>query len=353
MPEAEPDEHEPQSPTSAEPVRHDLTWLRTTLASTRERAGTVASSLDDHRDSLPPLDVAMRLYDRDRTVVGAVLGSAVAFRLFLFFVPTALFFTALISFEVAGISAEDAAEAAGVSQTLTAEIEESLSTGSVTKWFALAAGLLGALWAGRSLAKVLTACSALAWSMAGPRRSPSVRVIGAVVGLISIMGLAAGFVNRVRQAAGLAVATTAVLGVALVYAAAWFFVSLALPRATNDPSALLPGAALVGLAMGGLQWFVQLYAADQISGASAVYGSFGLVVVTLGWFFILGRLFVAANVVNAVIWERFGSIAEFVFSLPGIRAIPRRFRFVARFFDLDPDTDADAASGRAGGGSPQ
>jgi uncharacterized BrkB/YihY/UPF0761 family membrane protein len=212
----------------------------------------------------------------------------------------------------------------------------------INGWVALAAGAVGALWAGRSLTKVLVAAATLAWQIDPPRRSPSLRVTGGVIGLITAMLIAAAIVNRISLAAGPGVAGTSLLAVGVAYGAAWFTVSLLLPRATSDPSALLPGAALAGLVIAGLQWFTQLYLPDKLAQASALYGSFGVTVATLGTFFLLGRVLVAASVVNAVIWERFGSIASLVFGLPGLRRLAAR-PTIARFFDLD-QTKAEPAA---------
>ena len=60
---------------------------------------------------------------------------------------------------------------------------------------------------------------------------------------------------------------------------------------------------------------------------------------TLGWFFILGRAIVIANALNAVVYERLGSLSEFVFSLPVFRSIARRSAWIRRFFDLEPPAD--------------
>ena len=56
----------------------------------------------------------------------------------------------------------------------------------------------------------------------------------------------------------------------------------------------------------------------------------------LGWFFIIGRAIVFAMMLNAVIYERFGGISDFVFSLPGLRVLARRSPRLRHFFDLDP-----------------
>jgi hypothetical protein len=54
----------------------------------------------------------------------------------------------------------------------------------------------------------------------------------------------------------------------------------------------------------------------------------------VGWFFILGRAIVLGIVCNAVIFERFGGITNFVFSWPLIRML-RRFSLMRRVFDLE------------------
>jgi uncharacterized BrkB/YihY/UPF0761 family membrane protein len=85
-----------------------------------------------------------------------------------------------------------------------------------------------------------------------------------------------------------------------------------------------------------MQAVSQLYLPGKFSRASELYGAIGTTIVTLGWFFILGRAMVLAMSVNAVIYERFGSISHVVFALPVVRALPRRSARIRRFFELDP-----------------
>lgn len=128
-----------------------------------------------------------------------------------------------------------------------------------------------------------------------------------------------------------------------------------LPRATTDPAAVLPGAALVALAISGLQAVSQFYLSDQITRASALYGTIGVSLVILGWFFILGRTIVIAMVLNAVIHERFGTISQTVFSLPLLRALPSKSSWLRRFFDLDINGGPTRPLGKSttGDGEPQ
>lgn len=304
------------------------------------------ASLSARRDTVRPIDLTLRLIERDREAFGRTLGSALAFRLFLFIVPVLLVLVGLLPFALESTSVETLAEQAGVGPALAAEIKQGLELSRTGGWAAVAAGTIGALWAGRSLTKDLIASAALAWRVGRPARSASLRVTAAIIGLILAMAIAVAVVNRIRLAAGPAIAGTSLLAAAVVYGLAFFLVSTLLPRATTDPSALLPGAALVGVVMAAMQWFTQLYLPDKLAHASNLFGAIGVAVVTLGSLFIVGRLFVAASLVNAVVWESFGSIAGIVFGLPGVRRIPGRVPAVVRFFDLDPASYASPAHKR-------
>jgi uncharacterized BrkB/YihY/UPF0761 family membrane protein len=120
--------------------------------------------------------------------------------------------------------------------------------------------------------------------------------------------------------------------VVVVYGVAWMAISLVLPRATHDPATALPGALVVGLVLAGLQAISQLYVSDRFVGASGVYGSLAATVILLGWFFFVGRAMVFALALDAVLFERVGSISHFVFGLPVVRALPRRSAWIRRFF---------------------
>ena len=70
-------------------------------------------------------------------------------------------------------------------------------------------------------------------------------------------------------------------------------------------------------------------------------GSLGLSIAILGCMFLAGRLLASSLVLDAVVFERFGSISGIVFALPGLRRLPARFPRLERFFALDPAAPAD------------
>jgi len=163
----------------------------------------------------------------------------------------------------------------------------------------------------------------------------SVRVIGAVVGLVATIVIVATVVNLFRRDHGLAIAGVSILAAVAVYGIAWMVMSMLLPRATRDPGALLPGAVVVGAVLAGMQAVAQLYLPDKLERASALYGALATTLVTLGTFFLVGRAMVLGMSLDAVIYERFGSISQFVFGLPLVRVLPRKSEWIRNFFDLE------------------
>jgi len=302
-----------------------------------------AKYLEEHNDNIV-VDVGERLYRRDKESAGTIVGSAIAFRLFLFFVPLMLFLVGLAGLLARWVSAQSVNDSAGVSSGLAKQINTALTQSGNGRWVAVFVGLFGVAVTGRSLSKVLVATSCLTWRLPITSKA-SMRVIGGVVGIIAGIGVIASIINRIRVNAGIGLAGISFLGAIAFYAVAWIVVSLMLPRVTSDPGALLPGAGIVAVTIACMQAVSQLYLPGKFSHASALYGAMGTTIVTLGWFFFFGRAVVFGMVTNAVVYERFGSISQAVLSLPVVRMLPRKSAWIRKFFDVDdkgkrdPDID--------------
>jgi len=285
----------------------------------------------------PLVDVAVRIYQRDRESAGTVVSAAVAFRLFLFFVPLLLFLVGILGFFSSAVSERDVSDA-GLSGGIADQINTALSQPNSTRWIAVLVGLFGMVTTGRTLSKTMVAASCLAWQLPMRPRA-SIKAVGAIVGLIAGVGLISLIVGRIRQELGVAVAGMSFLVALAIYVVAWMLVSIMLPRSpSTDASALLPGSVLVALTVAGLQLVSQLYLPGRFDRASELYGAVGTTIVVLGWFFIIGRMVMVSMSANAVIYERFGSISQFVFSLPVLRVLPRRFPKLRKPFGLEDDT---------------
>ncbi len=244
-----------------------------------------------------------------------------------------LFFTGLLGFLAEHIDRADLSNA-GISGGLASQIEVALQQPSSTRWVATLLGLFGMAWTGRSLTKALVAASCLAWVLP-VRTKASPKVMGAIAGLVAGIALVATLVGRLRDN-GIAIASMSFLVGFAFYAIAWLVLTALLPRRDNtDPSALVPGAVIVAGVLTGMQAVSQIYLPGKFSHASELYGAIGITIVTLGWFFILGRVMMFSMSVDAVIYERFGSITQFVFSLPLLRIIPRKSARLRKVFGLE------------------
>ena len=290
--------------------------------------------LEDLRARITAVDVAMGIHERDKNAAGTLLGSALSLRLFLFFVPLVLFSVGAAGLAGQYLGITSLTDEAGLSGSLAAEIDRAFDQGATTPWLALLIGLTGIATGGRSLTRALVLSSALSWRLGGKQKVP-VRIIGIVVGMVVGIALVSAILNRIRQASGLAVASASFVAVAVLYVGLWSVLYLALPRGTNDPGSVLPGASIVAVVLSGLQAVTLFYFPGQIDRAASIYGAVGIVIVTLGWFFIMGRVIAFSFAVNAVLFERLGSVSGFVFGLPVLRLIPARWPAFARFFDLD------------------
>jgi len=311
----------------------ELTAFRRIAEATQTRLSTVRQWLAEH-EHIPVVGVIAAIYRRDRESAGTVMGSAIAFRLFLFFVPLLLLAVGIAGLASGVVNARAVNKITGVYGSLGAEISAAFHQPGFTRWFAVLFGLFGVLTAGRSLSRVLRAASSAAWRLPLSGSRASFRAAGVVAGLICGIALIAILVNRVREDLGLGVAGLAFVPALLIYGLAWLGVSMMLPRATDDPGALLPGSLLVALIITVMHAVSEFYLPDRLDRASQLYGAIGTTIVTLGWFFILGRGVVLAMELNAAIYERYGSISQVVFSLPFLRILARKSARVRRFFGL-------------------
>lgn len=291
--------------------------------------------VDSQRGGRVLVDVPLRMYERDGEIAGSVVGAALAMRLFTFFVPLLLLLVGLAGFVRGRLDASHLSEA-GVAGRLAEQVQSALEQPSQTRWLALLSGLIGVLSTGRTLSKSMVQASCLAWRLPVHAKA-SARLFGAVVGMLAGVGLMSLIVNVILDRSGIGIAGMSFLGAVAIYLVVWSGLMSQLPRAAPSVGSLLPGAALVAVTLAGMQAVSQLYLPSRFQKASALYGAIGSSVVVLGWFFILGRVIILAMELNAVIYERNGTVTEAVFDLPILRQLAR-WRWVRRVVGLqEPD----------------
>lgn len=284
-------------------------------------------------------DFGVKLVDRDRDAFASVLGSAIALRLFLFAMGFIVVAVTLLNLLLGdGVAAW--LSAGGVSGELAGQVEAATTSATGRDIGFLISGLILSLSAGRSLTKVLAACSAGAWRIDARDAKASIRTMARISGMVALFFVTATLVSRLRASHGIAVATGTMAINMAVIGVGWFFVTLALPRTTRDPGSVLPGAIVFAVVMTSVQWVMYFYLPLQVSNASEVMGSVGVTVASLGYLFLIGRVMAGCIVFNAVLFEELGSVSDFIFGLPGVRRIPARFPKLFDYFDLGPGAPA-------------
>ena len=100
-----------------------------------------------------------------------------------------------------------------------------------------------------------------------------------------------------------------ILGLLTACAILTWMLSL-LPRDAAPWTAMIPGGVLLGVGLRLLSLAASTYFAYRLDHSNDLYGSLSIAIVLMLYLFLLARLFVAAQFVNATLYRRRGAILE-------------------------------------------
>jgi hypothetical protein len=123
------------------------TGLARFAAATRGRVTNAQRWLARYQ-GLPVVDVVLGTFRRDRRAAGSVMSSALAFRLFLFFLPLLLLTIGVAGFASDIVDKRSANRAAGISGGLAKQVSAAFHQPGLTRWVAVLLGVWGVLVAG-------------------------------------------------------------------------------------------------------------------------------------------------------------------------------------------------------------
>jgi uncharacterized BrkB/YihY/UPF0761 family membrane protein len=283
-------------------ARLDRTRRRT--AALQERARQIAERAEAERSRRGSVDAVFEMVNRDGEVGGGMIAGALAYRLFIWMLPLALVLVAGlgIAAEVSSRSPNQAARSLGLAGLVSTSVANA-SKGSA-RWYALAVGIPVLFLATRSVLRVLIVAHRLVWtdlkaSAPRPTASATLRLLGLILGIVVFSGLASAVRSR-SFAAGL-VATIAVM---VVYGGLWLLVSARLPHREVGLRELVPGAIVFGVGAELIQIAAAYVIAPMALNKQGTYGALGVAASLLLGLFLIGRVVVAAAVVNATLAER-------------------------------------------------
>ena len=308
---------EPPAPDPQDPLDPSAPGTEAPSKSTlRERAAILSGRADDAKRAVEAraevlrgryasVRLAYQAYEHDRRQAGALLAGGIAYRLFLWLLPTALFVVGVVGL-LATISAEspervahDAGFGAAIALTVAQATQQS-EKGSLS--LVLLGGVL-ALWAGRSAVKALSLTASVAWGM---RPVPLTRGLvksltfsGICVGLMLLPGLLR-VLHRGPLGTDLLLELVTLAGI--VALSVW--VQSILPHAEDAPwTAFLPGAIVLAVGADVLRLVTQVYLAGRLGRVDDLYGALGVAAVFMSWLYLIARLLVASFAVSATRWR--------------------------------------------------
>lgn len=276
------------------------------VAKERALVATGQTRLERERERRYVVALGFAVADRHRRTAASVLAGALAFRFFLTLLPLTLVLVVGLGFlKSAGGTPSDALNEFGIKGVLASTIDHSASFSEPGRTAVLLLGLLGVLSGARTTTATLRAIHALAWGMPVVRWRRRGRAGVMLLGATVIGFACAGLADRVRTEAGVIIGLGASVSMAVVVTAIWLGASWLLPHPDGMSwTAFVPGAVLVGVGFAVLQAVTANWIGPRLDHESAVYGSLGVSFVVLGWLYVLGRLLVAAPLLNSALVEQ-------------------------------------------------
>jgi uncharacterized BrkB/YihY/UPF0761 family membrane protein len=279
--------------------------VRERTADLRARADDARRTLATQADALKARSATARLafaaYDHDRRHAGALLAGGLAYRLFLWLLPTSLVVASAVGV-VADLSSDpplDVADRAGLGTALATAIAQAAQATGRGSYVLLLLGLWLMVWTGMSVVKALRLVSAVAFQIRPASSRHGIRA-SLVFSGVAIALFATPTLLGPLYGGGLLLDLFVWIGTAVAWTPvfAWGFSTLP-HRGTRGLLSFLPGAALLAVGLSLLRFVTSVYFVGRIERTGDLYGAIGVAAVFMVWLFVIGRLMVAGITLNA------------------------------------------------------
>ena len=273
------------------------------LARWLQRVRVLRGRIEDARAKHASVDLSFAVVERDSDIGGALLAGALAYRLFVLLLPTALLLVSGLGLYAGATDKKtsEVAQDAGLHGLIAKEVASASSGHARGVVFVLM--IPAVLYATTTLYRALAKVHALVWlgSARGVRVAP--RGIFTLLGALAFQLAAVEIVTWIRrsdQFGGIAI-----LAVYLVLVGgSWLVVSMQLPHRDAHWTALLPGAALVGVGLLFVNVFNVYVTARLVEGRADTYGALGIAAALLFSLVLVGRVMIVSAELNALLDER-------------------------------------------------
>jgi uncharacterized BrkB/YihY/UPF0761 family membrane protein len=273
----------------------------------RDRGSALVARVQERRDSDSPLGAALEAIELDRLRAGGLLAGGIAFRAFLWLLPTALLATGVLGLvrDAAHEQPDVVARRLGLGGVVGSSVAGAVDQSSRGTALLLASGLVFMVYFGVSLVRALRIACVIAWDLPFERRPHLLRdgVLISAALVVQLSCSAAASALR-SHAGGLGESVGVTVAVALLACVLWLGIDMLLPHGDAPITALMPGALLMVAGLQLLYLVTIYYFAHRLATSGDLYGTLGVAATLLLWLYVVARLFVATMFFDAVLWKR-------------------------------------------------
>jgi uncharacterized BrkB/YihY/UPF0761 family membrane protein len=294
------DARDPLEPTRRE-IEVEPTAARG-LTRWTERARVLRTSVNAARADHRSIEFGLGLVERDAEIGGGLLAGALAYRLFVFLLPTALLVVSGLGLYAGSVdkSTTEVAKEAGLHGLIGSQVASAAAGRHRGLVFLLI--LPAVFYAAVALYRAFAKVHAIAWygSAHGVRinrRGGGVLAAALVLQFVAVETV--GWIRRGDQFGGLA----ALLVYLVLVGGAWLAVSMQLPHGQVHWSQLVPGAVLVGVGLLLVNVFNVYVTTRLVENRANTYGALGIATALLFSLVLVGRLIVLSAELNASLSE--------------------------------------------------
>jgi len=239
-------------------------------------------------------------FEADRNRGGGLLAGGVAYRLFLWGLPATLFVVQIFGSiaDASGETAQEAATHVGLGGAVAAMVGTAATESGKSAWWLALLGFVLMIWAGRSAARAFRLVAEIAWGRRESLRPSSVKS-SLAFSAIALGSVAAQAISVTLFADRAAIRLGEWLAVTAMFVVLTVWIMAVLPHGGRTWVAVVPGAVEFVAAIRLLSLATAIYFVPRIDRIEDLYGALGIAIVILLWLYVIARVYVGAQFLNA------------------------------------------------------
>lgn len=268
------------------------------LAAWLERTRVARGRLEAARERYSSLDLGFGLVELDASIGGGLLAGALAYRLFVLLLPTALLLVSGIGLyaDAADKSTQQVAKQAGLQGLIASQVASTAAGGA--RWAVFIVTVPVVLYALAKLYRAIAIMHAIVWHRSGRGVRVTPRGVGALTAMLVLTLFAAELSHwgRHRGAAG---GVFGLLAYLVLVGSGWLLLSRELPYRDVGWTGLLPGAAVVAVGFLFVNVFNVYVTTRLVEDRADTYGALGIAAALLFSLVLVGRVMIVSAELNA------------------------------------------------------